>query len=484
MPKSLFTQEEKGSLKNQVILSDVLTGLQLLSDASIDMALTSPPYWGLRDYGKETETIFGGSKDCSHEWSIETAHHPQDGGGHEGLGFYKNNVRFTSETNIDKASCSLCGAWKGQLGLEPTPLMFIDHLATIFKELKRVLKKEGTFYLNIGDTYYTHTGKRSGQFGSNIKIGFDDVFTKNRKIEKTNGWLQEKQLLGIPERLMIAMQDDGWILRNNIIWHKPNCMPESVKDRYSKSYEVIYFFSKSRKYYFNLDAIREPFSIDDPRGAFHPDTQSSEHGIKRTYAKASEPFNRRIRDCTLGHEYGPQWKATEKEITAYKGKFEGYGQDSELFGSPSARNERKRDGSASDINQGECSLNKQGHSGYFDKEGNPLVNSLGKNPGDHWSVTTQPYSEAHFATFPPMLCVRPILSCCPPDGIVLDPFAGSGTTLTVAKILKRNYLGIEINPKYLELINSRLAKVTDPMFPVLNLKDAKKAIKLNGNGGL
>jgi len=155
--------------------------------------------------------------------------------------------------------CLKCGSWKGQLGLEPHPQMYINHLVTIFREVKRVLKDSGSFWLNLGDTYYGSPtgGKPRGKTG-NLKKEFDSIQSASHKRGfKPDGlWLQPKQKMLIPERVAIALQEDGWILRNDIIWYKPNHMPSSVKDRLTSSYEHVFFFVKSRKYYFDLDSIR------------------------------------------------------------------------------------------------------------------------------------------------------------------------------------------------------------------------------------
>jgi len=240
---------------NKIHNGHVVDILKEMPSRSIDVACTSPPYWGLRDYGQSTSVVWGGNSNCEHEWNI-------------GQGKKINNVsgnpefsrpwreQSTSKVFTVSNICSKCGAWKGQLGLEPHPQMYIDHLVTIFREVKRVLKDSGSFWLNLGDSYY---GGKGDPYGTYLlqkhrkgKISGNDLHK-----HKSN-WLQSKQKMLIPERVAIALQEDGWVLRNDIIWYKPNHMPSSVKDRLTSSYEHVFFFVKSRKYYFDLDSIRVP----------------------------------------------------------------------------------------------------------------------------------------------------------------------------------------------------------------------------------
>jgi DNA modification methylase len=338
---------------------DVLKGLKQLKSESIDCVMTSPPYWGLRDYGV-----------------------------------------------------------KGQIGLEPHPQEFINKMVEIFEEVKRVLKKTGSVYLNLGDTYFGAT--RMDRTTENASIGAKRIDFKFDK--DGSNWLQPKQLMLMPSRVAIALQENGWILRNDIIWNKPNPMPSSVKDRLNTTYEHVFHFVKSRKYYYDLHAIRE------------------------------------------------KNKCIDKSLK-------------------------------------------------------------GKNPGDFWSIVTQPFKEAHFAVFPEALCLKPLKASVPKwickkcekprtrlietnnpskeflewdeyrksgakgsitsrqsvkslhrnkggvyysgktigftececgkkfgykAGTVLDPFMGAGTVLKVAQDLRINAIGIELKPEYCEIEKKRL----------------------------
>jgi len=255
---------------NKIHQGHVLELLKQMPDDFVDMVITSPPYWGLRDYGKETETIWGGDKDCDHDFSLTKDKFSVN------VGDKKNSYDRTSlAEGVEQGFCKKCGAWKGQLGLEPHPVMFIDNLVEIFREVRRVLKPTGSFYLNMGDSY----------FGGNMCVGqpkdwkslstsnrekYDsstmDNFIKKRNKLKSN-WLQPKQLMLIPSRVAVSMQDDGWCLRNDIIWHKPNPMPSSVKDRLNNTYEHVFHFVKKKKYHYDLDAIRIPHKVDSIKRA-------------------------------------------------------------------------------------------------------------------------------------------------------------------------------------------------------------------------
>ncbi len=162
-------------------------------------------------------------------------------------------ARFGKPTN----SCLKCNAWRGSLGLEPSPELFIQHVIQIFREVKRVLRKDGTVWLNLGDSYATHASKRSGQFGNEIKNGFDDIFQRKKPTAKSIG-LKEKDLCMIPARVALALQADGWYLRSAMPWVKRSAMPESADDRPSSALEYMFLLTKSAKCYFDMEAIRKP----------------------------------------------------------------------------------------------------------------------------------------------------------------------------------------------------------------------------------
>ena len=338
-------------MKNRTILfGDVLERFGDLESESIDVVITSPPYWGLRDYGI-----------------------------------------------------------KGQWGLEENFQEYLDKLRIFMDYVKEVLKPTGTAWINLGDSYGNNEGKSR---------------------------------YGITERFYAQCIDDGWIARNHIPWVKANAMPTSVKDRFQNKWESIFFFAKESKYYFNLDAVREKAQT------------------------VTKPFNIRVRENITGHAQAKlgdlSWTASDEELATHNKKGEKkqdftLGADGKPLANYKRFNERWQKHSQLESPQGPARKN---HSGYYDQDGNLLINPNGKNPGDVFFINPRPFAEAHFATFPPELPEKIIKCACPPDGWVLDPFLGSGTTALAAEKLARNWVGIEINPEYIKTITTkRLDKV-------------------------
>jgi len=387
----------------------------------IDFIMFSPPYYGQRNYGEEANTIWGGKPNCEHEW--EEIVIPKRRGSY-GISSWKRPSR---EAHVDwtvKTSkiCRLCGAWYGQLGLEPHWSMYIEHLREICRELKRVLKKTGSMYIVIGDAY-CGTGDPTRHWG------YPDKRVPKREVRfiepqaLSQEPYQPKCLMGIPWRLAFALIEDGWILRNAIIWFKPNAIPESVKDRLSRTYEFIFHFVKSRKYYYNLDFIRQPHS---------------EESIER-YARAL------------------------KQIKDSKGK-----RLKDLHG---------KKVSVMIPNKWERVVGRVGDYSYADSLHTRSLHPKGKNPGDLWVISTLPHPVDHPAPYPIDICLYPILSSCPPWGKVLDPMCGIGTTLLTCELINNRrwdmfrlrineevrktewrlkWIGIEIVPKYVKMAYERL----------------------------
>jgi len=373
------------------------TGLGKLPDNSIDCCVTSPPYFGLRDYG------------------IEKTHWPEC-----------SFVIFGFEKTIPE--------WDGCYGLEPNPEMYVAHTVLIFREVKRVLKDEGTLWLNIGDTYAAYLGQKYGQGqslsgyrennGSAPPAKVSPVFSKSKRDTKRygggnqpgDGDVKPKDMFGIPWMVAFALRADGWYLRQDIIWHKPNPMPESVSDRCTKSHEYIFMFSKSPKYYFDQAAIATQYK----------DKTLTTFGTKRTgYGDGSGLIA--SENCTKNNP-------TRKPKEWNKGGNQGNG-----------------------IRIGGGGTGFKGHSGNYDSDGNLIGNGMA-NKKSVWTVTTKSFKEAHFATFPPDLIIDCIKAGCPAGGIILDPFGGAGTTGIVAEKLDRKYVLFEIKPEYVEIALKRRQK--------------------------
>jgi DNA modification methylase len=328
----------------RLFVGDAREVLRTLPDESVQCCVTSPPYWGLRDYGAD-----------------------------------------------------------GQMGLEPTPEAYVAGMVGVFGEVRRVLRDDGTLWLNLGDSYAGSWGAQSrggppsesstlrGNChvggGPKIKslsatqIAAHPKLTKTGSIDRTPG-LKPKDLVGIPWRVAFALQADGWWLRSDIIWNKPNPMPESVTDRPTKAHEYLFLLSKGERYYYDADAVAED-AVSASVWKFTDGGRDKQRGHGRRHAGFNGRYAERLA------EDGP----------------------------PDTRNRRSV-----------------------------------------WTIATKPYPEAHFATFPPELPRLCIQAGTKPGGTVLDPFAGAGTTLYVAKELGRKSVGIELNPTYADLICRRVAQ--------------------------
>jgi len=245
---------------------DCLEVLKTLPSESVNCCITSPPYWGLRDYG--TGEWIGGDPNCSHKRDSKQSELTQTG---------HRNLEGAVGDGIYKDKCKRCGAERKdrQIGLELTPSMYVQKIVEVFREVKRILKKDGTLWLNLGDSYATTSGgmeqlrdmgKDTPSYGK-IKYsdGYEGVSQKGKSEAKKRDGLKHKDLIGIPWRVAIALQSDGWYLRQDIIWHKPNPMPESVTDRCTKAHEYIFLMSKNPNYYFDNKAIQEPCTTQEGR---------------------------------------------------------------------------------------------------------------------------------------------------------------------------------------------------------------------------
>ena len=356
-------------IKNTVICGDTLTTLRDMPDECVDTIITSPPYWGLRDYGDETKTIWGGNPKCEHKFGkdIHITRH-KAGETNPGKEGYTKNAGAWSESG--GSFCSLCGAWYGQLGLEPTLDLFLEHLLEITLELKRVLKKTGVMFWNHGDCYNSSPpGNKSGQMDKQLKSG-DGLY--GRLIERYGGDNSKfkKELHNYPTkclclqnyRLILKMIDNQqWILRNSIIWHKPNAMPSSVKDRFSNSYEPVFMLVKNKKYWFDLDAVRKPHA---------------QSGIERLQRGVSD-HHKYSGLSGMGGGGGlndPRPNTRETKIPK---------ELAESFGSPRARYHRDKTQSENYKAGGMRNAPEPGETNAF--------NMKGKNPGDVVSVPTLNY---------------------------------------------------------------------------------------------
>lgn len=312
----------------KLYLGDCLDILPTLEAGSVHCCVTSPPYWGLRDYGTP-----------------------------------------------------------GQLGLERSPDEYVAKLVQVFREVRRVLRDDGTLWLNLGDSYASGKGSCFNPGGG--ESSYKDYrkecgvipLQRLNKSEVIAAGMKPKDLVGIPWMVAFALRADGWYLRSDVIWSKPNPMPESVRDRPTKAHEYLFLLAKSERYYYDYKAIKEP--------------QKTPSGDKSHHSFGTKGGKVEFTPGKTRKESGKKW-----------------------------------------ANNGD-----------------------GRRRRTVWTIPTRPYKGAHFAVFPSALVEPCIKAGCPIGGTVLDPFTGSGTTGAVALELDRNFIGIEMNPNYLELINERISKV-------------------------
>ncbi len=381
-------------------------------DNSIQAIITSPPYYSLRKYDIP-DVIIGGDSECEHEF-IDYKFN-QDSGRH--LEINSKDAMLSHHSNIPdmklKAGfCTHCSAWRGQYGLEPTFQLYIEHTLLWCLEAKRVLRDDGVFFLNLGDSYNGSGGDHKAHHQNNS--GFQGKYgDKHGSPGNRNNSLPSKCLLDIPSRVSIALVDNqGWIKRNNIIWYSPNKMPESVTDRFSKKHEMIFMMVKNPKYYFDLDGIRERWDEASIARLYRGNSGEGKYageiysGMQPTATMSQKRPNRTT-----------EYKACKNEGT-------GYGTDGK---------------------------------GIRQHSGNSLNHPLGKNPGDIFIFNTQPSSEKHYAMWPEELVKRMILCSTKPGDIVCDPFCGSATTLKVADKLNREAVGMDLG--YKDIQDRRLSNI-------------------------
>ncbi len=325
----------------RILVGDCLELLSTLPEESVHCVVTSPPYWGLRDYGVE-----------------------------------------------------------GAIGLEPTFEEHIETLVTVFREVRRALRKDGTCWLNCGDSYAGSWGAQSRDNPcvetsalSNGQVHTAPKGTLTGSTERTPG-LKPKDLVLMPARVALALQADGWWLRSEIVWHKPNPMPESVTDRPTSAHEKLFLLAKGARYFYDAQAVRVPRT--------HPNRPKFRPGSYRDQGSAPQN-NSHKSDKPRGH-----------------------------------------------------SRRHAGVNDRWDAMPKAEQQAMGANLRNVWTISTDSFPEAHFATFPPKLVEPCIKAGCPVRGTVLDPFGGSGTVGLVAERLNRDAILIELNPEYAEMAERRI----------------------------
>lgn len=439
---------------NNILHGDALSKLDELPDECIDCVITSPPYWSLRKYN--VPLVWSDSV-CDHEWDKEILHHSSKSGKHGpnsniGAKFAQHDARQSGSQ-----FCAKCGAWKGELGLEPSFDLYIDHLVSIFNKVQRVLKKEGSCWVVIGDTY--GRGDRQHQ----AKQTFETNESRHIEMPPKTGY--PKSLIQIPARFAIKMMDNGWTLRNDIIWQKKNTMPTSVKDRFAVDYEHVYFFTKSQKYYFETQY--EPYS---------------EATIKEFGQLYNGQGQKDYEEAGVQNPSDVKRRIIASLPTEYKGKYTEYNASSRA--TTKAEERAKSREIAVAMYPGDKKAQQQ-FINYVHEHGMKRMPPIGgiKNVGRDftaydrtysgntpffgikgrlartvWTINTQPSTIKHYATFPEKLVLKILDAGCPINGVVLDPFFGAGTTGLVALKTNRSFVGIEPNEEYIGYANKRLDK--------------------------
>ena len=378
-----------------LIQGDSLETLTTLPANSAQCVVTSPPYYGLRDYG--TAQWEGGKGDCKHN--------PQRSDGGE----RKDRALPLGRGGMYREVCAKCGATRidSQIGMEATPEAYIEKLVRVFREVWRVLKDDGTVWLNLGDSYWGGKGASSQAWSTahqerdTLQKAYHQICGANetRPTDRRHSTIKPKDLIGIPWMAAFALRAEGWWIRADIVWAKPNPMPESVRDRPTRSHEYIFLLSKSVRYYYDHEAIKEPLSSASILRLQQPGFDAQTGGSK---------------DYQNGVNKN---RSARRALVNLKGRV----MSPQVGDNPQA-----------------------------------FANLTGRNKRDVWTVTTKPYKEAHFATFPPDLIEPCILAGSREGDVVLDPFSGAGTTGVVARKHGRSFVGLELNPEYIALTWRRL----------------------------
>ena len=332
-----------------ILQGDCIEVMGEMPDQTFHTCITSPPYWGLRDYGVDN-----------------------------------------------------------QLGLEETPEEYVEKMVAVFREVKRVLRDDGTLWLNLGDSY---ASSPAGNFGSGTAPFDGGAFRAQKPKMDYPAYIKQKDLVGIPWLVAFALRADGWYLRSDIIWHKPNPMPESVTDRPTKAHEYLFLLSKKAKYYYDADAVKEPYNSANPNSPSYRKNGKSDSRKKHAIY---------CRSCNGSGD-----------------EIDENGEDCRVCGGSGL----------ADIGKSKTAVKNDG---VWKPDG------IGRNLRSVWTVTTAPFKEAHFATFPPKLIEPCIKAGAPVGGKVLDPFGGAGTTGLVADRLGRDAILIELNEEYCEIARKRI----------------------------
>ena len=436
---------------NRIFCGHSLEILRQFPAESVHMSMTSPPYWGKRSY-KTQPLVWDGDPECKHDFTLET-----EAGDIRYRPGYNTDVGFCYNPDVWEGDgkgyiCSKCGAWRGELGHEPTPELYVKHLCDIFDEVKRVLKREGTCFVNIGDSYYGSGGSightpETKNFGR--KTSEYGAFPTGTIAQKEHGFLQPKSQCCIPEMFKIEMVKRGWIARNTLIWHKPNAMPESTEDRFTVDFEHVFFFVKNNStlYWTNEKTLKlvtkqpktsvegidwewrpckrcggagfriegantginnkDPYMENNPHLVrlqesrysgtrtldlfFEDNAEEPDTGEKKPVCKKCSGTGRVRANLWTGHDYYFEQQFEPYKMNRWGGRYK-YNEDVKF---------NPGDGRAG----GAATLNRKGYDCY--------PNPFGRNLRSVWTIKTMSFKGAHFAVYPEELITRPIQAGCP-----------------------------------------------------------------------
>ncbi len=453
----------------------VLEVLKQMPDESVHCVVTSPPYWGLRSYKTEPQ-VWGDEAGHAHEWNNQTRIASGQSYGANASSTLTTGTTQVRREEVQKeigqripvqtAICA-CGAWRGELGLEPTPELYVQHLVEVYREVKRVLRKDGTCWLNLGDSYVGGKGA-SGQASPDYQqhrleagvslnqahqhLGLRTRPTDDRAMLRATG-LKPKDLVGVPWETAFALRADGWHLRSDVIWAKPNPMPESVTDRPTRSHEYVFLLTKSARYYYDTEAAKEPVTAPGRRSGNVRRKVAGQDGGARlnTHLGSSVPWmdtmgkrNRRSVWLITPRPFrGAHFAVFPEQLvepcilagTSAKGCCA-------TCGAPWGRVVNRKSLERYELPQNDPRYRPARYEGKYD--------TLRGHAG-----TGMRYSAAETIGW------QPTCSCPAGDPVpctVLDPFAGSGTTGVVALKLGCRFLGIELNPDYIQIATQRITK--------------------------
>ncbi len=431
---------------------DSLTVLRELPDESVDCVITSPPYFALRDYG--TGTWEGGDKACDH---VDPTGGRKDAAT---LGEYDRRVGHATGAVDERVArrhagkglaqyrrtCGKCGATRvdKQIGLEQTPAEYVARLVEVFREVRRVLSRHGTMWLVLGDSYNTSASGRGNASSSTLEGTPNSLNpASTRRVKQLYSGLKPKDLMGIPWRVALALQEDGWYLRSDIVWHKPNPMPESVRDRPTKSHEYVFLLTREPRYYFDADAVREGFADGRNGASGQKSSKFQDMGARGRgdggVTRAPQTSGRNIRSV---------WKIA---TTPYKG--------AHFAVFPPKLVERCLLAGCPEWVCGECGEPRRRVVERREiPRTRPAYNGKGRVDGNGIHArTTPPAGGSSLAGY--VFQTSGFTDCGHDDyrpGVVLDPFFGAGTTAVVARSLGRHAVGIELNPEYIALAEERI----------------------------